>query len=133
MSEKIRRRISDMWERMMIVVIIDQSIQPNDNIFQRVTRVVVTGFNQAIVICFMFFAWVARLRCPFLGKVLFECRDRVFRNGLILMRVVDKSAIIFAFMIVVVGGGIDAIISYSLKSDQQALTEIQDTASRESG
>jgi hypothetical protein len=49
------------------------------------------------------------------------------------MRVVDKSATIFAFIIVVVGGGIDAIISYSLKSGQQALTEIQDTTSRESG
>lgn len=94
---------------------------------------VVTGFDQAIMICFMSFAWAAWVRCLFLGKVLFECRDRVFRNGLILMRVVDKSAIIFAFIIVVVGGGIDAIISYRLKSGQQALTEIQDTASRESG
>lgn len=132
MTEKVRRRISDMWERLMIMIVIDQSIQPNDNIFQRVARVVVTGFDQAIMICFMFFAWAARVRCPFLGKVLFECRDRVFRNGLILMRVVDKSATIFAFIIVVVGGGIDAIISYSLKSGQQALTEIQDTTSRES-
>lgn len=56
MTEKIRRRISDMWERMMIMVVIDQSIQPNDNIFQRVARVVVAGFDQAIMICFMFFA-----------------------------------------------------------------------------
>lgn len=47
------------------------------------------------------------------------------------MRVVDKSAIIVAFIIVVVV--IDAIITYSLKSAKQVLTEIQDTASRESG
>lgn len=48
------------------------------------------------------------------------------------MKVVDKFAIIVAFIIIVVVI-IDAIISYSLKSAKQALTAIQDTVSKESG